>query len=67
MIKQYRKLSFNSKGRTENAIKEHREILEAVIARDSDAAERLTIDHIVNAKENLLNIIKQRNKIEGEL
>lgn len=60
MIKRYRKISFNSKGRTEKAIEEHRKILEAVISHDSDAAEKLTIQHIKNAKENLLNIIKKR-------
>lgn len=62
MIQRYRKISFNSKGRTEKAIQEHREILEAVINRDEDEAERLTIKHIINAKENLLNIIKTKGK-----
>ncbi|OLS02840.1 GntR family transcriptional regulator [Tissierella creatinophila] len=62
MIKRYRKISFNSKGRTEKAIQEHREILEAVINHDPDAAERLTINHIINAKENLLKIIKTKVK-----
>lgn len=64
MIKRYRKISFNSKGRTKKAIEEHRKILEAVISRDEDAAEKLTIEHIENAKKNLLNIIKiKRNEL----
>lgn len=60
MIQRYRKISFNSKGRTEKAIQEHRKILEAIISHDEEAAEKLTIDHISNAKENLLNIIKEK-------
>lgn len=64
MIQRYRKISFNSKGRTEKAIKEHRQILEAIMSHDEEAAERLTIDHISNAKENLLNIIKIKGQNE---
>lgn len=70
LIKHYRKISFNEKGRTENAVYEHREILEAIISGDVDSAEKLTIKHITNAKENLLNIIKRKEKselLEGEL
>lgn len=62
MIQRYRAISFNSKGRTNIAIQEHREILEAIANHDSDAAERLTVLHISNAKENLLNIIKAQNQ-----
>ena len=62
MIQRYRAISFHSKGRTQKAIQEHREILEAIANHDQDAAERLTVLHISNAKENLLNIIKAQNE-----
>jgi DNA-binding GntR family transcriptional regulator len=58
MIQHYRQLSFSTNGRAEKAVKEHRQILEALAAHDQDSAERLTIEHIAHAKENLLNIIK---------
>ncbi len=59
MIQQYRKLSFSSLGRAEKAVQEHREILDAIARHDGDEAERLTIQHIANAKENLLHLIKE--------
>lgn len=59
MIQQYRKLSFSALGRAEKAILEHRKILEAISRHDGDEAERLTIRHIANAKENLLHLIKE--------
>lgn len=59
MIQQYRKLSFSALGRAEKAILEHRKILEAISRHNGDEAERLTIRHIANAKENLLHLIKE--------
>jgi len=59
MIQHYRQLSFSSNGRAEKAIKEHRQILEALAAHDQDAAEKLTIEHIARAKENLLHVIQE--------
>jgi DNA-binding GntR family transcriptional regulator len=58
MIQYYRHLSFCSDGRAEKAIKEHRQILLALADHDQDAAEKLTIEHIVRAKENLLHMIR---------
>lgn len=58
MIQYYRQLSFSSDGRAEKAIKEHRQILLALADHDQDAAEKLTIEHIARAKENLLHIIR---------
>lgn len=57
LIQRYRQLSFNATGRSEKAIEEHRQILEALVKHDQDEAERLTIAHIGNAKDNLLKII----------
>ena len=57
MIRRYRKLSIIEAGRTENAIAEHRLILEAICSGDGDEAEKQTAIHISNAKENLLRIL----------
>ena len=40
-----------------DAVKEHKEIYEALKRRDADLAEELTVRHIKNAKENLINIL----------
>lgn len=60
MIQRYRKLSFSTQGRAQKAIQEHREILDAICRHDEGEAERLTIQHIANARENLLHIIKEQ-------
>jgi len=59
MIQHYRHISFNSSGRADKAIEEHRQIFDALANHDQDAAEKLTIQHIANAKENLLRITKK--------
>lgn len=59
MIQHYRQISFNSIGRADKAIEEHRQILEALTDHNQDAAEKLTVQHIANAKENLLQIMKK--------
>jgi len=60
MIQRYRHLSFNANGRADKAIQEHRQILKALADHDEDAAEKLTIEHIRNARDNLLNIMKNK-------
>ncbi|MEL7565975.1 MAG: FCD domain-containing protein [Dehalobacterium sp.] len=52
-------MSFNSSGRADKAIEEHRQIFEALANHDQDAAEKLTIQHVANAKENLLRLTKK--------
>lgn len=63
MIGGYRKMSFNSQGRADHAVAEHRRILEALSAHDEEAAEKLTVQHVINAKENLLQIIKSKKNL----
>ncbi len=53
-IKNYRKLSLSVDGRLEASIKEHREILSAIEARNAALADRLTSSHIEKALENLI-------------
>ena len=49
-----RKMSFQKPGRTAKASKEHEEIYKAILGRDSELAESLTIKHIKNAEKNLV-------------
>lgn len=62
-IKLYRKLSLSVPGRLERSVEEHREILEAIEAKNSAEADRLTSLHIECALENLLSAF-ETEKIE---
>ena len=53
-IKSYRKRSLSVPGRLEKSEEEHREILAAIKAGDSEMADRLTSLHIQRALENML-------------
>lgn len=55
-VRAYRKKSLSVPGRLESSLKEHREILSAMLCGDADAADRLTSLHIENAMENLSKI-----------
>jgi len=57
MIRRYRRHSLTGEGRAEKAIAEHRLILDAICDGDGDRAERLTTEHIQNAKDNLLKLL----------
>ncbi len=55
----YRYLSLRSPGRILEVLAEHRSILEALMARDSDAAERCARDHHENTAQVLVQLLKQ--------
>lgn len=57
-IKAYRKLSLTVPGRLEKSVEEHREILDAILRHDADAAERLTSEHVEHALSNMLLALK---------
>ena len=59
MIQRYRRQSIAEVGRTEKAIAEHRLILEAICSGDGDEAEKQTVIHINNAKENLVVLLEK--------
>lgn len=59
MILHYRQRSFAADGRAPKAIKEHRDILNALEEHNANEAERLTALHIGNAQANLLGLIKK--------
>lgn len=52
-IRHARDISVQTQGRAEKTVAEHRAILEAIRSRDAFLAEKLTAEHIINARENL--------------
>jgi len=50
----YRKINLSKAPRRQSAISEHKAILQAIINKDVVQAEKLTIEHINNSKEELL-------------
>ncbi len=66
MVVRYRQLSFAAEGRAEKAIEEHRQILQALARHDQDAAEKLTVQHISNAKDNLLQVVKAQKSLPND-
>lgn len=57
-ITRARELSVKAEGRARLSVAEHRELLVAINAHDSDKAEELTALHIINAKDNLLRSLQ---------
>jgi DNA-binding GntR family transcriptional regulator len=61
-IKSYRKRSLSVPGRLEKSAEEHREILEAIKARNAERADELTSLHVQRALENMLSGLGCDNK-----
>lgn len=57
-IARYRHLSLSAHGRLKSSVAEHREILNAILAGDSELADSLTSQHIEHALTNLKNTLK---------
>ena len=53
-ITSYRKMSLAVPGRLEKSVGEHREILAAIEAKDTERADKLTSEHVAAALENML-------------
>lgn len=53
-VRKYRRVSVTHKDRAKKSIEEHKAIYEALLNRDSAAAEKAAVEHIKNAKENIL-------------
>ena len=58
MIK-YRKASVSDNERAFQSTKEHREILNAILSGDGDLAEKLTVQHVANAKNNMEKMTRE--------
>lgn len=61
-IKSYRKLSLTVPGRLEKSIGEHREILGAIVAGDTERADVLTRVHIERAMNNMVKAMENKEK-----
>lgn len=57
-VKRYRKTSVSNPNRALMAVKEHREIYEAIAAHNAALAEELTAKHIKNARESIMKVCK---------
>ena len=55
-VKRYRKSSVSNPERALMAVREHREIFEAISARNAVLAEELTAKHIKNARESIMKV-----------
>lgn len=56
-VQKARKTSMSSPGRAMKVLGEHKAILQAIIDRDAQKAEKLTTEHVSNASSNLLKQI----------
>ena len=50
----YRRVSVSAQSRAEESLAEHRAIYEAIAAHDGEKAEKLTIQHVQNARDSIL-------------
>ena len=57
-VQRYRKSSFANPERAMMAVKEHREIFDAIAAHDAKLAEKLTAKHIENARASIMQVCK---------
>ena len=61
-VQRFRKISVEDSKRALNAQKEHRLIFEAIKNHDGDLADKLAVEHIINAKENILKSLISEEK-----
>lgn len=57
--------SFSVPGRVEKALKEHLEMIDAILAADVEKAEKIILQHSENAKKNILKFLERKIK-KGE-
>ena len=55
-VVKYRKASIQNNERSYQSVKEHRAICDAIVSGDSLLAEKLTIEHIKNARESIMKV-----------
>lgn len=56
-LQRFSRINLTSHPRRKDAVKEHKEILEAIIDKDAERAEKLVRKHIENAREELIKRI----------
>lgn len=57
-VQKARTASLSSPGRARKALEEHKAILQAIIERNPEKAEKLTTEHVKNASNSLINLIQ---------
>src|SRR5690606_23896957 len=58
-IQRFRQTCLSYPGRMKSALEEHREIVDAISARDPELARRLAQEHIENAENSMMQVIRQ--------
>jgi len=58
-VQSARGASFETPGRAQKVFEEHKAIMQAIIARDPELAEKLTTQHVKNASINMMNQKKE--------
>ena len=58
-VMKFRKASVSNSERAFQSTKEHREILDAILSGDGEKAEKLTVEHIKNAKRNIETTVSE--------
>lgn len=58
-IQRFRMASLSSPGRMKVALEEHRKIVEALSARDIELAQNLARDHIENAENSMIDVLRE--------
>ena len=58
-LTKYRRASVSNSERAFHSTREHREILDAILAGDGDLAEKLTATHIKNARKNIEKTVEE--------
>ena len=53
-VKKFRRISIEQENRAELSVKEHREIYNAIVAKDASLAEKLMNEHVGNAMKNII-------------
>ena len=61
-IRAFAKIGYKNQGRPEQSMREHIEIMKAIMNRETDMAEYLTKIHIENSKKAYTESIQQKNK-----
>lgn len=62
-VQSARGASFSTPGRAQKVFEEHRAIAQAIISKDPELAEKLTTQHVRNARDNLM---KQKKENQGQ-
>ena len=61
----FRKATVSSTGKAAQSAREHRQVLDAIIARNPELAEQAMTAHIQSAKTRLIEFLKQQSEEDG--